>query len=48
VLNNYLIKLVRLATMIDAYIKIIQRDPKQKVVEMIYNGELKIQKMKLN
>jgi hypothetical protein len=37
-----------LATTSDAYIKIIHRDLKREVVDIVYDGELQIENMKLN
>jgi hypothetical protein len=48
ILNEYLIKQVKLPTATDAYIKKIHIDIKKEVAERICNGELHIEKMKLD
>jgi len=47
-LNKYLIQPVKLATAGNAYIKIIHRDLKREVTDIVYDGELQIKKMKMN
>jgi len=48
VLDNHLIKLVKMATLADTYVKGIQRDLNLEVTKITFHGEIQIKNMQMD